>query len=117
MIFFIPTKRGIDHDMFSAGLKKSLFNYMHGICFENALQYWFDFKIPKTSIPPNYINAILEKDELVFAKPSTKFIWLELPTISFYKNKKGNSSEMASLVFNTKTERIPLFWKKRLDYG
>ncbi|MBK9353257.1 MAG: radical SAM protein [Bacteroidetes bacterium] len=112
---FYTDKTGIDHDMFSAGLKKSLFNYMHGICFENALQYWFDFKIPKTSIQPNYINAVLEKDELVFAKPSSKFIWLgELPTVSFFtKTKKGNSSEMASLVFNTKTESNTIVLEKK----
>ena len=112
---FYTDKTGIDHDMFSAGLKKSLFNYMHGICFENALQYWFDFKIPKTKILPNYISSILEKDELVFAKPSTKFIWLgELPTISFFtKTKKGNSSEMASLVFNTKTESNTIVLEKK----
>ena len=112
---FYTDKTGIDHDMFSAGLKKSLFNYMHGICFDEPLQFWFNFKIPKTSIPPNYINAILEKDELVFAKPSTKFIWLgELPTISFFtKTKKGNSSEMASLVFNTKTESNTIVLEKK----
>jgi hypothetical protein len=33
---FYTDKTGIDHDMFSAGLKKSLFNYMHGICFDDA---------------------------------------------------------------------------------
>ena len=27
-------KTGIDHEKFSFGLKKSLFNYMHGICFD-----------------------------------------------------------------------------------
>ena len=112
---FYTDKTGIDHDMFSAGLKKSLFNYMHGICFDEPLQFWFNFKIPKTKILPNYISSILEKDELVFAKPSTKFIWLgELPTISFFtKTKKGNSSEMASLVFNTKTESNTIVLEKK----
>jgi hypothetical protein len=28
----------------SLGLKKSLFNFMHGICFDYELQEWFDFK-------------------------------------------------------------------------
>ncbi|MBK7139803.1 MAG: radical SAM protein [Bacteroidetes bacterium] len=112
---FYTDKTGIDHDMFSAGLKKSLFNYMHGICFDEPLQFWFNFKIPKTKILPNYISSILEKDELVFAKPSTKFIWLgELPTISFFtKTKKGNSSEMASLVFYTKTESNTIVLEKK----
>lgn len=112
---YYAEKSGIDHSVFSDGLKKSLFNYMHGICFDEPLQFWFDFKIPKTSIQPNYINAVLEKDELVFAKPSTKFIWLgDLPTVSFFtKTKKGNSSEMASLVFNTKTESNTIVLEKK----
>jgi hypothetical protein len=35
---------GIDHDKFSFGLKKSLFNFMHGICFDYELQDWFNLK-------------------------------------------------------------------------
>jgi radical SAM superfamily enzyme YgiQ (UPF0313 family) len=34
-------KTGTDHELFSYGLKKSLFNYMHGICFDYPLQDWF----------------------------------------------------------------------------
>jgi hypothetical protein len=34
---------------------------MHGICFENPLQEWFDFKIPKTKIHPDYIHDCLLK--------------------------------------------------------
>ena len=50
-------KTGINHDKFSFGLKKSLFNYMHGICFDYDLQDWFEFKIPKTKIQPNFIES------------------------------------------------------------
>lgn len=56
-------KTGIDHGKFSFGLKKSLFNYMHGINFEIPLQEWFDFKIPRTSIDPDYIHDCLLEDE------------------------------------------------------
>ena len=55
-------KTGIDHDKFSFGLKKSLFNFMHGICFDYELQDWFDFKIPQTKISPDYIISCLEKE-------------------------------------------------------
>jgi hypothetical protein len=51
---------GTDHEMFSKGLKKSLFNYMHGVGFDFPLSDWFDFKIPATSIPPNFILDALE---------------------------------------------------------
>ena len=49
-------KTGIDHEKFSFGLKKSLFNFMHGICFDYPLQDWFDFKIPKTTIPSDILK-------------------------------------------------------------
>jgi hypothetical protein len=41
---------GIDHK-FSFGLKKSLFNFMHGICFDYELQEWFEFKIRRLKFP------------------------------------------------------------------
>ena len=53
----------IEHSKFSFGLKKSLFNYLHGINFEIPLQDWFDFKIPKTTVDPNYIHDCLLDDE------------------------------------------------------
>lgn len=61
-------KTGIDHSQFSFGLKKSLFNYMHGINFEIPLQDWFDFKIPKTTIHPDYIHDCLLEDENFISK-------------------------------------------------
>ena len=69
-------KTGINHDKFSFGLKKSLFNYMHGICFEYALQDWFDFKIPETKIPKDYIYNCLQNEQLFSTKPNAKIVWL-----------------------------------------
>ena len=97
-------KTGIDHDLFSYGLKKSLFNFMHGICFDYPLQDWFDFRIPKTSIPKNFISNAIEAAEDFNIKSSAKLIWLggkpKFETIT--KSKKGKSWEMASLEFHTK---------------
>ena len=81
---------GIDHNHFSFGLKKSLFNYMHGICFEYDLQEWFDFKIPKTTISPNYILNCLENEEFQEPAATSKVIWLgQEPIIE--EGKKGKS--------------------------
>jgi hypothetical protein len=102
---FYDDATGIQHEIFAFGLKKSLFNYMHGIGFELPLQSWFDFKIPKTQIQPNYIVTILENNVDNTFKPSTKVVWLgNIPEIEFYsKNKKGNLYELAKLYFHTKT--------------
>lgn len=98
-------KTGIDHSKFSFGLKKSLFNYMHGICFENPLQEWFEFKIPKTTIHPDYIHDCLLEEDHFSTKPNAKIIWAGAkPLVEFFtKSKKGNSWEMSTLNFHEKT--------------
>ena len=101
-------KTGIDHDKFSFGLKKSLFNFMHGICFDYELQEWFDFKIPKTKIHPDFIaNALIEEEDFN-VKPTAKIVWLGgKPMVEYFtKSKKGNSWEMISLTFHDKKERF-----------
>lgn len=103
-------KTGIDHNKFSFGLKKSLFNYMHGLGFEMPLQDWFDFKIPKTTIKPDYIYKSLQKEDFLMAKPSTKIIWLGgKPIIErSTKSKKGSSWEILKLIFHDKRETFSL---------
>ena len=98
-------KTGIDHSKFSFGLKKSLFNYMHGINFEMPLQSWFDFKIPRTTIHPDYIHDSLLEEENFSFKPNSKVVFLEKNVIAedFIKTKKGNSWELSQLTFHLKT--------------
>lgn len=99
---------GADHEAFTMGLKKSLLNYMHGACFDFPLQKWFDFKVPKTTIAPDYITSVLDKEEYAASKPTSKIMWLGhkplLETIT--KSKKGASWEMSSLTFESRTETI-----------
>jgi hypothetical protein len=103
-------KTGIDHDQFSFGLKKSLYNFMHGICFDYELQDWFDFKVPKTKIAKDFIESALiksdiESDKLVL-KPNAKIIWVGgTPNVAhFTKSKKGNTWAMLTLTFHNKKE-------------
>jgi radical SAM superfamily enzyme YgiQ (UPF0313 family) len=97
---------GCDHNSFSEGLKKSLFNYMHGIGFELPLQQWFDFKIPKTIVPKTFIERSIDVSEAHEIKPSSKIIWTaNIPTLhSYSKVKKGKAIEMFELIFVTKKE-------------
>ncbi|WP_310380228.1 radical SAM protein [Flavobacterium sp.] len=113
-------KTGIDHDKFSFGLKKSLYNFMHGICFDYELQDWFDFKIPKTKIHPDFIVDALEDDLDCFRhggqvfsrndKPTAKIVWLGGKPIleHFIKSKKENSWEMMTLTFHDKKESFTI---------
>ena len=101
---------GIDHDRFSFGLKKSLFNFMHGTCFDFPLQKWFDFKIPKTSIKPDFIENSLQNDTFLAIKPTAKLIWLgRKPTIeTSSKVKKGQIWEQTKLTFHDKKESFSI---------
>jgi hypothetical protein len=71
--FIDPT--GVDHDFFGAGLKKALFNYMHGVGLDLDVRSWFDppagrsggrrgrtdasIRVPATRVPPRFIaNAL-----------------------------------------------------------
>jgi len=103
-------KTGIDHNKFSFGLKKSLFNFMHGICFDYKLQDWFDFKIPRTTIPANFIDKALHSDDNLNVKPTAKIVWLggKPVTETFTKSKKGNTWQMMTLNFHSKKESFSI---------
>ncbi|SDI92815.1 B12-binding domain-containing radical SAM protein [Chryseobacterium jejuense] len=101
-------KTGINHDKFSSGLKKSLFNYMHGINFELPLQEWFDFKIPRTTIHPDYIHDSLLEDEDFKFKGNSKIVFLTKNVIAEnrVKNKKKYSGTYTLLTFHLKTNIV-----------
>jgi hypothetical protein len=95
---------GGNHDSFGYGLKKSLFNYMHNIGLDDPLQKWFDDKIPKTKIAPNFIEKALSEPSLNSLIPNSKIIFLgSMPTVSYFtQSKKGNTREMATIRFQNK---------------
>ncbi len=101
---------GINHDKFSYGLKKSLFNYMHGICFEYELQEWFDFTIPRTKIPKEYIHNCLQSEQSFATKPNARILWLggQPQTEISIKSKKGISWNRMKLTFHKKTQSFDI---------
>ncbi len=101
---------GADHDLFSYGLKKSLLNFMHGIGLEFPLSDWFDFKVPRTTIPKNYIVEVLQEADVFALKPTAKMVWLgTAPVLSFStKTKKGISWETSTLTVQDKRETVRL---------
>lgn len=103
-------KTGINHDQFSFGLKKSLFNFMHGICFDYELQEWFDFKIPDTTVSPDFIYDALANEVNFTTKPSAKIVWIGGKPITklLIKSKKGNTWEMMQLTFHNKQNTIEI---------
>lgn len=91
---------GANHDLFSEGLRKSLFNYMHGVGFELPLAKWFDSKVPPTTIPPNYIQRQIAHREDTIRK-NAFVIWLgNLPSLDYFEVKQGKKTvQMSELHF------------------
>ena len=53
---------GIDHDALGLGLKKAIYNFMHGVGLEQEVHTWFDecgMSIPKSKVPRNKIVECL----------------------------------------------------------
>jgi radical SAM superfamily enzyme YgiQ (UPF0313 family) len=107
-------KTGINHDKFSFGLKKSIFNFMHGVGFELPLQDWFDFKIPKTSIKNDFMQKCLEAEPYFMVKPSAKIIWLGGTPLVLEqtKSKKGKSKQQLQLTFQDKNDSVQIVMEK-----
>jgi len=48
-----------DHDMLGRGLKRALFNYMHGAGLEEDVRVWFEKKLKPTTVPKDLIEKAL----------------------------------------------------------
>lgn len=101
---------GAQHSDYSEGLKTSLFNYMHGLCFDYDLQEWFDFRVPPTSIPERFIETALEENPGTHVNDNSRVIWLgAAPRKSSYeRKKKGKTRRMIRLTVTLKTSLFEL---------
>ncbi|MDP4207812.1 MAG: radical SAM protein [Bacteroidota bacterium] len=52
-------RQNIDLDSLGEGLRKATFNYMHGLCMDWPVVKWFEKKVSKSTIPPNYLRKNL----------------------------------------------------------
>ena len=57
--FIDPT--GVDHDRLGKALNKALYNYMHGIGLDANVRSWFDIKVPKSTVPRDFIVKALAR--------------------------------------------------------
>lgn len=60
--FFDPS--GVDHDLLGVGLKKAIYNYMHGMGFEEDVRVWFEShpgKVPKSTVSKRMIERSLSE--------------------------------------------------------
>jgi hypothetical protein len=55
--FFDPT--GTDHTALGVGLKKAVYNYMHGLGLEDDVRVWFNQQVPKTRVNKRFVQQAL----------------------------------------------------------
>ena len=82
---------GTDHEAYGPGLAKSLYNYLHGVALDEPLNFWFDFKTPKTTTPRQLVPQALQAPEKPdFAKQNQRLFWLgNVPELRIEAGKKG----------------------------
>jgi radical SAM superfamily enzyme YgiQ (UPF0313 family) len=56
--FIDPT--GVDHDALGTGLNKAIYNFMHGVGLEQDVRDWFDLRVPKTTVTPDFVAQALD---------------------------------------------------------
>ena len=98
---------GCKHDLYAEGLRKALFNYMHGLGFDFELSDWFDLSVPKTKMSPTRIERALAAQNTEIDK-NKRFVWIgNQPSFREYsKTKKGKKVEMLEILIQNKKEDI-----------
>jgi hypothetical protein len=101
---FHDDPEGANHDLFGGPLSKAIFNYMNGVGLDFKLQKWFDFKVPKTTIPATYIEDCRNAEEPLPIKENAIVVWLgNAPEVAYFEAQHGKQSHpMAELEFCNK---------------
>jgi hypothetical protein len=83
---------------------------MHGACLDFPLQKWFEQKVPKTTVPSDFILKCLTEEEYNSPLPSTKIIYNGLTPhcTVFTKSKKGSQWEMMEITFQSPKETLSI---------
>lgn len=93
---------GANHDLYAEGLRKSLFNFMHGVGLDNKLDFWFDIKVPRTSHAKNLIEEKLDNisSQLKYLRKD-RVLWLGGDPV-FIQGE--DNPEFAELVLSSQSE-------------
>jgi hypothetical protein len=68
--FIDPT--GVDHDALGVGLKKAVYNYMHGIGLEQDVRRWFPMKVPRSKVAVDFVERALAPASPIARQPAAR---------------------------------------------
>lgn len=110
---FIDLK-GTDHSRFSEGLRTSMYNFMHGVGFDFPLSDWFNFNVPRTTLPPDYIQSLIH--DTLRIKETSQLLWIaRQPIIQEIKKRKGKKLKtMLQLTFISRKSQHDITVKESL---
>jgi hypothetical protein len=103
--------QGGNHERYGPGLSKAIYNYMHGIGLDEPLQFWFDFKVPRTTVLRQLIaQAISAPGKADEEKKNLRVFWLgnDPEASQNTYTKKGRNGSRAVLTFYQKAEDFQL---------
>ena len=93
---------GTEHELFSEGLKRSLFNYMNGVGLDFPVNDWFDFETSPTTVEDDFIENSLSWLPSNKYRPNDLIIWnSNIPSITI---QNDNGEEFGELVFYNKKD-------------
>lgn len=50
-----------DHDQLGIGLRKALYNFMHGVGLSEDVRFWFEHPVPKAKVPRTFVRRALAR--------------------------------------------------------
>jgi radical SAM superfamily enzyme YgiQ (UPF0313 family) len=97
---------GAEHEKYSDGLKKALYNYMHHIGIDWPLHKFFAFKIPKTTVPPTLIhNSIKNPLPDPIETPGFRMAWLDVKATL---KSSTNGTSVVTFITRKKTSELSI---------
>ncbi|MBK9736988.1 MAG: radical SAM protein [Saprospiraceae bacterium] len=116
--FFHEDRHGADHELFSEGLKHSIYNFMQGTGLDAGLDVWFDFDIPITSIDADYIERVLLDETALVYRSHDQLVWLGGDAIEMIltpvkkSGKVVKSVEYAEIIVCGKLENYSIYFDR-----
>lgn len=107
---------GTDHAKFSEGLRKSLYNFMHGVGLAFPLRDWFEFRVPATTVAPAMIQQAIDKQEGFDQKVQKQLLWIGgVPLLAhFTTNRKGKTQQLVRITIHNRTEVVEVTFTKEV---
>jgi radical SAM superfamily enzyme YgiQ (UPF0313 family) len=110
---------GVDYKKYSEGLRKALYNYMHGIGLDLEVQKWFDFEVPAPTVSVDLISNFLLNTAYKKTELNAYAIWIGSKIVIKKLNSKESSmsvhtgSQQAEWIASTKIVN----WIKYISEG